>query len=94
MARGNPHGYNTLKAYKPATQNFEGQAAGGRGSSGGLLNDGKDHRQAPDLQGSFGPFVANGEASGEAKRLISKSTGVSVEGPVPQSAFPSAKDKY
>lgn len=79
MPRGNPHGYLTKRAPKAATQNFQGENAGGCGTYG-LLNDGASHRQPPDLQGSLGPAVSAGDASGEAKRLIAKSTSMNVEG--------------
>lgn len=79
MPRGNPHGYLTSKPVKPATQSFQGENAGGTGTFG-TLNDGASHRQPYDPKGSFGPDVASGDASGEAKRLIQKSTGMSVEG--------------
>ncbi len=87
MARGNPHGYLQERKYKPAPQNFEGQKAGGSGTFG-ILNDGKDHTMPHDPKGTMGKAVASGAASGEAKRLIEKSTGVSVEGATPASAFP------
>ena len=68
--------YLKLDAYRPESQHF-GQAAGGRGTMG-LLNNGAEHRQAPDLKGAFGPSVENGLVSGEAQSLIARSTGMNV----------------
>jgi len=68
--------YLKLDPYRQEPQHI-GQAAGGRGTMG-LLNDGANHRQAPDLKGAFGPSVENGLVSGEAQRLIAKSTGVNI----------------
>ena len=87
MARGNPHGYLTKRSPKPATQNFEGENAGGCGTYG-LMNTGKDYNIPYDADGSLGKNVSSGDASGTAKRLISESTGMDVEGGVPGSAFP------
>lgn len=89
MPRGNPQGYLKTQPYKPATQGFEGQAAGGRGTFGVNLGEGAADRDlAYDPKGTFGSSVDGGQASGTFKRMQAESTGMHVENPTPASAFP------
>lgn len=86
MPRGNPHGYLESKPYKPDSQHH-GEDAGGSGTFG-TLNNGQDYAVPYDPTGEFGKSVNGGAASAEARRLIAESTGMQVEAPTPESAFP------
>lgn len=71
---GNPSPYVKTKPVKPATQGFQGENAGGRGTFG-TMNTAKNHTQPARADGNFGPTIGSGKASETYKRLLHKATG-------------------